>query len=212
MVDFQSRDRPRGDDETEDETENGEEQAETEDVTDEEFEDETQKDETPEFGPETVPYAVVAVTNGRAIDEDITGDAVVDAIETAGDAVATRELIPASYDSVQSTLDTLAGRTDVSAIVTVGGTGVEPDDVTVDAAEALFDKHLPGFGELFRVLSHEQDGTAIVRTRTTAGIVDSVPVFCLPGETVAARRGVEQIVLEEAERLAEDAAPPSEES
>ncbi|MFC7133494.1 MULTISPECIES: MogA/MoaB family molybdenum cofactor biosynthesis protein [Salinibaculum] len=203
MVDFQSRDRRRDahvsgvDDEDEDVT--ADESAAGDDET-------TDEEARAEYGPETFPFAVVAVTDDRTMEEDATGDIVVDAIESAGDAVATRELVAASYDGVQSTLTTLVARADVDAVVTVGGTGVEPDDVTVDAAEHLFDKHLPGFGELFRVLSHEQEGTATVRTRTTAGIVDEVPVFCLPGDTVAARRGVEQLVLEEAETLAEQAA------
>lgn len=112
------------------------------------------------------------------MDDDAAGDAVVDAIETAGESVSTREHLSRSYDSVQATLGTLVNRNDVDAVVTVGGTGVEPDDVTVDAATARFDKHLPGFGELFRVLSQETLGTATVRTRTTAGIIDGAPVFC----------------------------------
>lgn len=201
MVDFQSRDRRRDRGTTEEDDES---EAESADTTDDEPAV-AETDEVTDYDPETLPFGVVTVTADRTIDEDATGDIVVDAIETAGDAVATRELLAPTYDGVQSALATLAERADVEAIVTVGGTGVEPDDVTVDAAEALFDKHLPGFGELFRVLSHEQEGTATIRTRTTAGIIDGVPVFCLPGETVAARRGVEQLVLEEAETLADQA-------
>lgn len=198
MVDFQSRDTRRVD---ESDDEQGDEQA-SETAT----EAGTGTEEgTQEFGPETLPFAIVTVTGERTVEDDASGDAVVDAIEAAGDAVATRELVAPAYDNVQSTLTSLVDRTDVRAVVTVGGTGVEPSDVTVDAAEAMFDKHLPGFGELFRVLSHEREGTAIVRTRTTAGILDEVPVFCLPGDTTAARRGVEQIVLAEAETLADQA-------
>ncbi|WP_302081474.1 MogA/MoaB family molybdenum cofactor biosynthesis protein [Salinibaculum rarum] len=244
MVDFQSRDTSRGygdEDETEDDDDTTETEPEEETKPDEEATTEEEietdeetvteeattaasaevesaaaasADETAAFGPETLPYAVVTVGSERTVEEDATGEVVVDAVEHAGDAVATRELIGSEYDSVQSTVGTLARRKDVSAIVTVGGTGVSPDDVTIDAVEPLFDKHLPGFGELYRVLSHDFDGTAVVRTRATAGIVDGVPVFCLPGDTERARRGVEQIVLEEAEALAEEARDeePSEKS
>ena len=226
MVDFQSRDTSRGlDDEEDDEDdieetgadETASEEATTDDETASEeatTDDETASEEADsatessgadEFGPETLPYAVVTVENGGRVETDATGAAVVDAIEHAGDAVSTRELIAPSYDGVQSTLGTLAGRDDVAAIVTLGGTGISPDDVTVDAAEPLFDKRLPGFGELYRVLSHDFDGTAVVRTRATAGIVDGVPVFCLPDDTAGARRGVEQIVLEEADTIAAEA-------
>ena len=200
MVDFQSRDRRRDGRASDDEDEQDEAKEET--TADEPTDTERA---TTEYDPETLPFAVVTVSGDRTMAEDTTGDIVADAIESAGDAVATRDLIAPGYDGVQSTLDRVTDRADVGAVVTVGGTGVEPDDVTVDAAKALFDKDLPGFGELFRVLSHEQEGTATIRTRTTAGIIDGVPVFCLPGETVAARRGVEQLVLEEAETLAEQA-------
>jgi len=102
-------------------------------------------------------------------------------------------------------VDGLVGRRDVGALVTVGGTGVEPDDVTVDALEPLFDKRLPGFGELFRILSHDHDGTAVVGTRATAGIIDAVPVFAVPGTVDGATRAVGEVVLPEAEGLADDA-------
>jgi molybdenum cofactor biosynthesis protein B len=216
MVDFQSRDTSRGLDDEKDDEEDIEETPDDETANEEGTPDDesatpegdsaTESSGADEFGPETLPYAVVTVEDGGRVETDATGAAVVDAIEHAGDAVSTRELIAPSYDGVQSTLATLAGRDDVAAIVTLGGTGIAPDDVTVDAAEPLFDKRLPGFGELYRVLSHDFDGTAVVRTRATAGIVDGVPVFCLPDDTAGARRGVEQIVLEEAETIVADAA------
>jgi molybdenum cofactor biosynthesis protein B len=216
MVDFQSRDSSRGYGNNSDDADDTDDEAEgaADESTPEEAETdpespvsppETASEEASEFGPETLPFAVVTVENGQSVEEDATGSAVVDAIEHAGEGVSTRELISPSYDGVQTTIGALARRGDVEAIVTLGGTGVSPDDVTVDAAEPLFDKRLPGFGELYRVLSHDFDGTAVVRTRATAGIVDGVPVFCLPGDTGGARRGVEQIVLEEAERIAEEA-------
>jgi molybdenum cofactor biosynthesis protein B len=202
MVDFQSRDRRRDRDLTDEDDESEATEAET---TDDEPPETQSAEDATEYGAETLPFAVVTVNGDRSVEDDTTGDVVVEAIESAGEAVSTRELIAPEYDGVQGRISTLVERDDVEAIVTVGGAGVEPDDVTVDAAEPLFDKHLPGFGELFRVLSHEQEGTAIIRTRTTAGIIDGVPVFCLPGDTVPARRGVEQVVLEEASTLAEQA-------
>lgn len=211
MVDFQSRDTSRGYGDDDDEGSAETESSAAEEQTPEESADgsveaaETGSEEGAEFGPGTLPFAVVTVGNGESIDADATGGAVVDAIEQAGEAVSTRELIAAEYDGVQSTVSTLAGRDDVAAVVTLGGVGVSPTDVTVDAAEPLFDKQLPGFGELYRVLSHDFDGTAVVRTRVTAGIVDGVPVFCLPADAAGARRGVEQIVLEEVESIVEEA-------
>ncbi len=151
--------------------------------------------------PSTVSYALVTVSSSRSIEEDTAGDTVVAAVEGAGDAVVHRELVPDDYDRVQSTVDHVADRADVEAVVTLGGTGVTPDDVTVEAVRPLFGKELPGFGELFRSLSRESVGTATIASRATAGVVDRTPVFCLPGSEDAARLGVTEIVVGEAAHL-----------
>ena len=150
----------------------------------------------------TLGAGVVTVSSSRSIDADPSGDAIVAAFEEAGHAVATRELVPDDYDRVQDVVDAVAGRRDVDVVVTTGGTGVTPDDVTVEAVAQLFEKDLPGFGELFRRRSEDQIGTRVVATRATAGIADGVPVFCLPGSEAAVRLGVSDIILPEAGHLA----------
>jgi molybdenum cofactor biosynthesis protein B len=150
---------------------------------------------------ETLGAAVVTVTSSRGLDDDPAGDAIAAAFTDAGHEVVTRELIPDDYDRVQSTLSNLAGRGDVDAVVSTGGTGVTPDDVTVEAARPLFGKTLPGFGELFRRLSYEEIGTKVVGTRAVAGIVEWTPVFCLPGSENAARLGAESVIVPEAGHL-----------
>jgi molybdenum cofactor biosynthesis protein B len=147
-------------------------------------------------------FAVLTVSSSRGIDEDTAGDAIVELLEADGHTVAVRELVNDDYDSVQDTVDRFADRGDVECVVTTGGTGVTPDDVTVEATRSLFDKHLPGFGELFRSLSREEIGTRVVGTRATAGIANGTPVFCLPGSESAVRLGTESIILEEAPHLA----------
>lgn len=138
--------------------------------------------------------AVITVSSSRSLDDDPAGDAIVAAFEDAGDEVVTRELVRDDYDTVQSSIHNLTSRGDVDCVVTTGGTGVTPDDVTVEAAEPLFDKALPGFGELFRRESYEEIGTMVVATRATAGVAEGVPVFCLPGSENAATLGAEIIV------------------
>lgn len=152
-------------------------------------------------GVGTVSYAVVTVSSSRSIDEDTAGDAVVAAVEDDGGEVAVRELVRDDLDGVQAAVNTLADREDVDAVVTVGGTGVTPDDVTVEAVRPLFGKELPGFGELFRSLSYESVGTATLASRATAGVVERTPVFCLPGSEDAARLGARRLVTEEAGHL-----------
>lgn len=150
----------------------------------------------------TLGVAVVTVSSSRSLDEDAAGDAIVAAFESEGHEVVDRQLVDDDYDGVQSTIDHLVGREDVDVIVTTGGTGVTPDDVTVDAAEDIFGTRLPGFGELFRRLSYEEIGTRVIGSRSTAGVSRGVPVFCLPGSEAAARLGAEEVIVPEAPHLA----------
>lgn len=144
--------------------------------------------------------AIVTISTTRTLDSDPAGDAIEAVIDSTGEVV-TRELIPDDFDTIQGTVNQLADRQNVDVIVTAGGTGVTPDDVTIEAIRPLFSKDLPGFGELFRILSHDDVGTKVVATRAAAGIVDGVPVFCMPGSENAVRLGTEQIIVPEAGHL-----------
>jgi len=146
--------------------------------------------------------AVLTVSSSRSLDDDPAGDAIADIVEGAGHEVSVRELVHDEYDGVQDAVDRLVDREDTDCVVSTGGTGVTPDDVTIEAVEPLLDKRLPGFGELFRTLSYEEIGTKVVGTRAVAGVADGVPVFCLPGSENAARLGTGDIVIEEAPHLA----------
>ena len=160
---------------------------------------------------DSVGVGVVTVSSSRSLDDDPSGDAIVEAFESAGHEVATRELIPDSFDRVQGTVTNLVSRDDVDFVVTTGGTGVTPDDVTVEAVRPLLGKMLPGFGELFRRLSYEEVGTSVVVTRAIGGIAEDepddaghergVPVFCVPGSENAVRLASEEILVPEAEHL-----------
>ncbi|TKX51017.1 molybdenum cofactor biosynthesis protein MoaB [Halorubrum sp. ASP121] len=150
---------------------------------------------------DSVAAAVVTVSSSRGADEDPAGDYVAAAFEEAGHEVSVRELIPDDYDSVQGTVDRLARRRDTDVVVTTGGTGVTPDDVTPEAVRGLFAKRLPGFGELFRRLSYEEVGTRTIGSRAVAGVVSDTPVFCLPGSENAVRLGVDEVVLPEVGHL-----------
>ncbi|AGN01681.1 molybdenum cofactor biosynthesis protein B [Salinarchaeum sp. Harcht-Bsk1] len=151
---------------------------------------------------ETVSAAVLTVSTSRSIDDDASGDAIVEVLEGEGHEIATRELVNDDYDGVQSAVSALVNRKDVDAVVTTGGTGVAPADVTPEAVRPLFEKELPGFGELFRAKSREEIGTRVVGTRALAGIADGVPVFCLPGSESAARTGTAEVVEPEVGHLA----------
>ncbi|MFB6155006.1 MAG: molybdenum cofactor biosynthesis protein B [Haloferacaceae archaeon] len=150
---------------------------------------------------ETLGAAIVTVSSSRSLDDDPAGDVIASAFESEGHDVAVRDLIADDFDGVQSTVDRLVRRDDVDVVVTTGGTGVTPDDVTVEAVRPLFEKELPGFGELFRRLSYDEIGARVVGTRAAAGVADGVPVFCLPGSENAARLGAGEIIVPEAGHL-----------
>jgi molybdenum cofactor biosynthesis protein B len=150
---------------------------------------------------ESLGVAVVTVSTTRTRGDDPSGDVIEALVEATDHEVLTREIIRDDLDGVQTTLLDLTGRDDVDVVVTTGGTGVTPDDVTVEGARPLFDRELPGFGELFRILSYEEIGTRAMASRATAGMVDGVPVFCLPGSEAAARLGTEELVVEEMAHL-----------
>jgi molybdenum cofactor biosynthesis protein B len=154
--------------------------------------------------------AILTVSTSRTLDEDPAGDAIAAAFEAADHAIAAREVVADDVDALQSTVDRLTDRNDVDVVVTTGGTGVTPDDVTIEAVSARFDKELPGFGELFRRRSEDEIGTRVVGTRATAGIVGGVPTFCLPGSENAARLGSEELIVPEAPHLTGLATRPEE--
>ena len=203
MVDFQSRDTRRGFDDDEESDPDSERAEETAEPEGHEHDREGHaKEGHHAHDVASLGAAVVTVSSSRSLSDDPAGDLIVSTLEDAGHSVASRELIGDDYDGIQSSVNGLVKRDDVDAVVTTGGTGATPDDVTIEAIRPLFDKELPGFGELFRSLSFEEIGTKIVGTRATAGIADDVAVFCLPGSENAARLGVEEIIVEEAGHLA----------
>jgi molybdenum cofactor biosynthesis protein B len=140
--------------------------------------------------------AVLTVSSSRTLDDDPAGDALESVLADAGHETVDRAVVTDDRAAVEGRVLDLVADPAVDAVVTAGGTGVTPDDVTVEAVSPLFDKGLPGFGELFRRRSYDEVGTRVVGTRATAGIVDGAPVFCLPGSENAARLGATLVVAE----------------
>lgn len=150
---------------------------------------------------ENVSIAVVTVSSTRDHGQDPAGDGIQEALVSGGHEVVIRELVRDDYDGIQSTVDRLADRDDVECVITTGGTGVSPDDITIEAVDPLLDRTLPGFGELFRHLSRDEIGSRVVATRAMGGIVGGVPVFCLPGSANAAQLGTTEIIAPEVGHL-----------
>lgn len=146
---------------------------------------------------------VVTIAMERSLDTDAAGESIVAILEENGCEVVIREHVGANHDKVQSIVSRMIDRDDVDIVITGGATGVEPDDVTLEAVAPLLDKELTAFSELFTTLAYDRIGPRAVAARTLAGVAEDVPVFCLPGNGDAVRLAIEEIVLPEAVHLVE---------
>jgi molybdenum cofactor biosynthesis protein B len=156
--------------------------------------------------PAAVRSVVITVSDTRTLADDSGGALLVELLEGAGHPVVGRTLVPDDVDAIQQALDEAIMREDVAAVFLTGGTGIAPRDVTPEAVLPVLDRVIPGFGELFRVLSHQEIGPAALLSRALAGTVRGRLVAALPGSRAAIRLAMEQLLLPELGHLAGEAA------
>ncbi|MBS7651004.1 MAG: MogA/MoaB family molybdenum cofactor biosynthesis protein [Candidatus Bathyarchaeia archaeon] len=128
---------------------------------------------------------------------DPSGDFIEAKMREFGHTVVGRSLIPDDPKIIRKTILGALQNPEVDSIIITGGTGISRDDVTVEVVEGIFDKKLPGFGEIFRRISYDEIGSSAVLSRATAGVTWGKPIFCLPGSPDAVRRSLEKIILPE---------------
>ncbi|NMC05866.1 MAG: MogA/MoaB family molybdenum cofactor biosynthesis protein [Candidatus Lokiarchaeota archaeon] len=125
-------------------------------------------------------------------------------LQARGHVLARREIVADDEAMIQAIVTAFTGAPGVDVLVTCGGTGISPRDVTIDAIAAMkpkMPKLLPGFGELFRALSFQDVGGAAMLSRSEAFVIDQKPVFCLPGSPKAVQLGLERLILPEIAHL-----------
>jgi molybdopterin adenylyltransferase len=144
--------------------------------------------------PASVRCFVLTISDTRTPANDTSGDAIVSALETAGHVVTARQIVKDDPDAVQQAVRSAAG---AEVVITTGGTGITSRDGTYEALSAIFDKTIDGFGELFRMLSYEQIGSAAMMSRACAGTIGRTAVFALPGSLEAVQLAVEKLLLPE---------------
>jgi molybdenum cofactor biosynthesis protein B len=128
---------------------------------------------------------------------DESGDLIVNLLEASGHSAVFRDLIPDDKTFIEASVKRALQSKKVDAIITSGGTGITPSDVTIETVEPLLEKKLPGFGEIFRAISYDEIGSAAVMTRALAGVVQRKAVFCIPGSPNAVRLCLEKLILPE---------------
>ncbi len=155
--------------------------------------------------PRQVPTVVVTVSDTRTLETDSGGALVAELLQRAGHPVLERRIVRDERDAIVEGLEAALARADARAVIFTGGTGVAPRDVTPDAVEPRLERVVPGFGELVRVLSFQEIGSAALLSRALAGLVDGRVVFVLPGSRGAVRLALERLVLPELGHLAAEA-------
>lgn len=151
---------------------------------------------------EHLQFALLTISSSRSLEEDTAGEAARNAIEAAGHSIVEREVVSDDPTMIRDQIQAWVAEDRIDLVVTFGGTGITPDDVTPEAVRPLFDRELPGFGERFRARSVDQIGERVIASRAVAGVADGVPVFCVPGSEAAARLAVNELILEVGSHLA----------
>jgi molybdenum cofactor biosynthesis protein B len=142
-----------------------------------------------------VQVAVVTVSDTRTAETDRSGQTIIELLTAAGHVVVRREIVRDNREQIREALRGHIADREVDVIITTGGTGVTPRDVTPEALAPLVSKPIPGFGELFRWLSYAEIGTSTIQSRAEAALCDTTYVFLLPGSTGAVRTAMEKILL-----------------
>ncbi len=144
--------------------------------------------------PASVRCFVLTISDTRTADNDTGGDTIATALQAAGHVIAGRAIVKDDPPAVQQAVRSAS---DADVVITTGGTGISSRDGTYEALTVLFDKRLDGFGELFRMLSYQDVGSAAMMSRACAGTIGRTAVFALPGSPQAVRLAVDKLILPE---------------
>ena len=155
--------------------------------------------------PAAVRCYIVTVSDTRTEETDTSGRAIAELLTAAGHYVSGRVIVKDQAVLVRGTVERQLANREVDVIISTGGTGVAARDTTFEALDSMLEKKLPGFGELFRMLSYEQIGSAAMMSRATAGISARHVVVALPGSEAAVRLAMEKLLLPELGHLVQQA-------
>jgi molybdenum cofactor biosynthesis protein B len=158
--------------------------------------------------PRTINFAVITCSTSRYKEltetgktSDTSGDLITQLLRSNGHRVTLRRLVSDDKKMIQQTVIKAVKSRKTDAIITTGGTGISPTDVTIEAVQPLLDKEIPGFGQLFRTISYEKIGSPAVLTRALAGTMRGKVIFCLPGSPQSVSLALETLILPEAAHI-----------
>jgi molybdenum cofactor biosynthesis protein B len=149
-------------------------------------------DESKEFIATRI--AVLTVSDTRQLDEDKSGQTLVDRLERAGHTLVDRKIIADERDQIADQLRVWIANPDVDVVISTGGTGLTGRDVTVEAHRDVYEKEIDAFGTVFTIVSMQKIGTSAIQSRATAGVAGGTYLFALPGSPGACRDAWDEIL------------------
>jgi molybdenum cofactor biosynthesis protein B len=148
---------------------------------------------------------VVTVSDTRTVQTDKSGQLLVAGLAGAGHAIVEHVIVPDEPEPLREAVLKYAASPDVEAILLTGGTGIAVRDQTPETIAGLLTKELPGYGELFRMLSYQEIGAAAMLSRAQGGLIGDTLVLTMPGSTAAVRLALEKLILPELGHLVKHA-------
>jgi molybdenum cofactor biosynthesis protein B len=145
--------------------------------------------------PASLQIAVLTVSDTRGPENDSSGDSVAERLVQAGHRIFARHIVRDEIEAIRDQFRLWIADPAVDVVISTGGTGLAARDVTPEALAPLKTREIPGFGELFRMLSFRAIGSSTLQSRAEAAICDETPVFVLPGSPSAVALAMDEIVL-----------------
>lgn len=142
----------------------------------------------------TINIAVLTVSDTRSDSTDTSGNLLAERIRTAGHRLAEKLIVVDDVYEIRAVLSRWIADAAVNVIITTGGTGLTGRDSTPEAVKPLLDKEIDGFADLFRWVSWDEVGTAVVQTRALAGLANATFIFCIPGSANACQTAWDKIL------------------
>jgi molybdenum cofactor biosynthesis protein B len=155
--------------------------------------------------PTALSLAVLTVSDTRTLETDTSGTRVVELAEAAGHQVVERSIVPDEPDQMRPILHGFLQTPGLQAILVTGGTGVSARDQTYETVSTLLTKPLPGYGELFRMLSYAEIGPACMLSRAVGGMIGRIAIFVMPGSRAAVELAMTRIILPELPHVVREA-------
>jgi molybdenum cofactor biosynthesis protein B len=142
-----------------------------------------------------VNIAVLTVSDTRTLDDDKSGNILVERLIKAGHNLARREILKDDTKLIAAKFREWSSDANIEFIISTGGTGLTGRDVTPEALAQVSEKEIPGFGELFRMLSYEKIKTSTIQSRASAGVLNGTYIFSLPGSPSACKDAWDDILV-----------------